>query len=83
MKKWIKKYLILTLCFAIAVFPTFVILTQFDVLKDNRKYIFLGVVLGLLIISKMFFVYPYQLVLKVLHVYPHALLHLYHHKQSF
>ena len=41
MKKWIKKYLILTLCFAIAVFPTFVILTQFDVLKDNRKYIFL------------------------------------------
>ncbi|CDC41581.1 unknown [Firmicutes bacterium CAG:449] len=50
MKKWIKKYLILTLCFAIAVFPTFVILTQFDVLKDNRKYIFLGVVLGLLII---------------------------------
>lgn len=50
MKKWIKKYLILTLCFAIAVFPTFVILTQFDVLKGNRKYIFLGVVLGLLII---------------------------------
>lgn len=50
MKKWIKKYLILTLCFAIAVFPTFVILMQFDVLKDNRKYIFLGVVLGLLII---------------------------------
>ena len=50
MKKWIKKYLILTLCFAIAVFPTFVILTQFDVLKDNRKYIFLDVVLGLLII---------------------------------
>lgn len=50
MKKWIKKYLILTLCFAIAVFPTFVILTQFDVLKDNRKYIFLGVVLVLLII---------------------------------
>ena len=50
MKKWIKKYLILTLCFAIAVFPTFVILTQFDVLKDNRKYIFLGVILGLLII---------------------------------
>ena len=50
MKKWIKKYLILTLCFAIAVFPTFVILTQFDVLKGNGKYIFLGVVLGLLII---------------------------------
>ena len=50
MKKWIKKYLILTLCFAIAVFPTFVILMQFDVLKDNRKYILLGVVLGLLII---------------------------------
>ena len=50
MKKWIKKYLILTLCFAIAVLPTLVILTQFDVLKDNRKYIFLGVVLGLLII---------------------------------
>ena len=50
MKKRIQKYLILTLCFAIAVFPTFVILTQFDVLKDNRKYIFLGVVLGLLII---------------------------------
>lgn len=50
MKKWIKKYLILTLCFAIAVFPTFVILMQFDVLKGNRKYIFLGVVLGLLII---------------------------------
>ena len=50
MKKWIKKYLILTLCFAIAVFPTFVILMQFDVLKDNRKYIFLGVVLVLLII---------------------------------
>ena len=50
MKKLIKKYLILTLCFAIAVFPTFVILTQFDVLKGNRKYIFLGVVLGLLII---------------------------------
>ena len=50
MKKWIKKYLILTLCFAIAVFPTFVMLTQFDVLKGNRKYIFLGVVLVLLII---------------------------------
>ena len=50
MKKWIRNYLILTLCFAIAVFPTFVILTQFDVLKGNGKYIFLGVVLGLLII---------------------------------
>ena len=50
MKKWIRNYLILTLCFAIAVFPTFVILTQFDILKGNGKYIFLGVVLGLLII---------------------------------
>ena len=57
MKKWIKKYLILTLCFAIAVFPTFVILTQFDVLKDNRKYIFLGVVLGLLIIYYLVMTY--------------------------
>lgn len=51
MNIWVKRYLILTICFLIALLPTLSIMQSFDVLKgDKAKLIFWLVILVLAIV---------------------------------
>ena len=50
MKKWIKRYLIITICLLLVILPLIAIIGYYDVLStQNRKIIFYSV-LGVLII---------------------------------
>lgn len=46
MKKWVKRYIVLGLCFLIAMFPLFAVLNQFDVLKGKNGSVIFFSVLG-------------------------------------
>ncbi len=47
MKKWVKRYIILLLCFLIAILPIFVIVNSLNVLETRKaRWIFWGVIMG-------------------------------------
>lgn len=46
MKKWVKRYIVLGLCFLIAIFPLFAVLKEYDVLEGKRGSVIFFSVLG-------------------------------------
>lgn len=51
MKKWVKRYIILLLCFLIAVLPIFIVVNSLNVLDTRRaRWIFWGIIMGSMVV---------------------------------
>ena len=48
MKLWIKRYVIITICFALAFFPTILVMSQFGLFNDPNKSLIAWIVIGAL-----------------------------------